>query len=336
LAVAVELTPGPTTTPSAGLNVSTTWATGKGSIGGVAPGSAWTNNVALAAGAASVSLVVAPGAVLAASVAWAPGSASITGGTAPGALLALATAWQPGGAQGIAPGAAWSVSAVWVGGAGSVPGTGDSTFSSNSLLLPFDGTVGSNAAPLDRSNNALTLTASSVFAISDTQFKYGQAGFFNGSARVVVPATSLLSFPGDMELQMWFYMLSKTNINFATLFELGTLEDGIMIRHGGNPGVWINNQRHALDQVEGLALNAWHHLAIARINSVVGIYLNGIQVASPTFSGTINSTAAQTFIGDSTHADNRFFNGYIDDLRIKKGVSTITGNFTPTGPHPTS
>jgi hypothetical protein len=214
----------------------------------------------------------------------------------------------------------------------------DALFSSNSLLIPFDGTVGSNAAPLDRSNNALTLTASSAFTISDTQFKYGQAGFFNGSARVVVPGTSLLSFPGDFELQMWFYMLSKSNTSFSTLLELGSYTDGLIIRHGDNPGIAINSSSFNLGtEIGGLALNTWHHVAVCRIGTTAKAYLNGQETGTATVTGTINGNVGQTFIGDSTHASSRFFNGYIDDLRIKKGVSTITGNFTPpTGPHPLS
>jgi hypothetical protein len=342
-AVSVEIGAGARTTPSAALNITTAWATGKASVGGIAPGAAWTIRVGWVPGKGSVSLLQAPGAALAAAVAWAPGVASITGGTAPGALLALGTAWQPGGAQGIGPGAAWSVSVVWVGGAGSVPGTGDSTFSNNSLLLTFDGTVGSNAAPLDRSNNALTLSVEGTanrFTISETQFKYGQAGFFNEGARVVVPETSLLSFPGDFELQTWFYMLSRGSA-YSTMLELGFYNDGIMIRPGAaDSGIWVNSFTKIANSnttLDALSLNAWNHIALSRIGTTLRIHFNGTQAHEVQgFTGTINGGVRGSYIGDSTHVPGRFFNGYIDDLRIKKGVSTITGNFTPTGPHPTS
>jgi hypothetical protein len=218
----------------------------------------------------------------------------------------------------------------------------DAPFSSNSLLIPFDGTVGSNAAPLDRSNNALTLTVEGTanrFTISETQFKYGQAGFFNEGARVVVPATSLLSFPGDFELQTWFYMLSRNS--YSTMLELGSYNNGIMIRPGAtDSGIWVNSGSqigNSNTTLNALSLNAWHHIALSRISTTLKVYINGIQAHEVQgLAGTINSGAANTFIGDSTHAPNRFFHGFIDDFRIKKGVSTITGNFTPVGPHPLS
>jgi hypothetical protein len=212
-----------------------------------------------------------------------------------------------------------------------------------SLYLSFDGTVGSNTAPVDLSGNNLAVTIQGTqtrYVVSNTQAKYAEAGFFDylssltsNNVRLQIAGTNLLSFPGDFELQLWFWMTSKTNVSFATLLELGQYTNGIMIRHGGNPGVYINSTTAlAVTAIQSLALSTWHHIAVCRIGTTAKVYINGVESASATVSGTINSTSAQTFIGDSTHSPNRFFSGYIDDLRILKGKCTITGNFTPTGP----
>ena len=348
LAVAVELTPGPTTTPSAGLNVSTTWATGKGSIGGVAPGSAWTNNVALAAGAASVSLVVAPGAALAAGVAWAPGSASITGGTAPGALLALATAWQPGGAQGIAPGAAWSVSVGWAGGAGSVPGT-DPTFSSVSLLLPFEGANNSTTFT-DASSNALTPSSvTGDVKISTAQLKYGNASalFTPGSNGAFIRYTpqTLLEFSADFTIEAWVYSTSTTDQIIGSSASDQNTQIFRLNQFGaaGNLSFYLNGTQVFDPTPAGLAINTHQHLAICRSGSSTRMFVNGFQIGptNTTWTGTFRMDVIGTFFFNGSRLTVEQggpydFTGHLDELRARK-TALYTSNFTPpTGPHPTS
>jgi hypothetical protein len=344
LAVAVELTPGPTTTPSAGLNISTTWATGKVSIGGVAPGAAWTNNVALAAGAASVSLVVAPGAALAAGVAWAPGSASITGGTAPGALLALGTAWQPGGAQGIAPGAAWSVSVVWAGGAGSVPGT-DPTFSSVSLLLPFEGANNSTTFT-DASSNALTPSSvTGDVKISTAQLKYGNASalFTPGSNGAFIRYTpqTLLEFSADFTIEAWVYSSETRNqIIGSSASDINTQIFRLNQISAGNLAFFLNGTQVFQPTPAGLVINTWHHLAICRSGTVTKMFVDGVQKGetNTSWTGTFRMDVIGTFFfnGSRYIADGIYdFTGHIDELRLTK-AARYTSNFTPTGPHPTS
>jgi hypothetical protein len=339
----VELTPGPTTTPSAGLNISTTWATGNGSIGGVAPGAAWTNNVAFAAGAASLSLVVAPGAALAASVAWAPGSASITGGTAPGALLALGTAWQPGGAQGIAPGAAWSVSAVWVGGAGSVPGT-DPTFSSVSLLLPFEGANNSTTFT-DASSNALTPSSvTGDVKISTAQLKYGSAsalftpGFNGGFIRYTPQA--LLQFSADFTIEAWVYSTSTTDqIIGSSASDQNTQIFRLNAGRTGTLSFYLNGASVFDATNANITANTWQHLAICRSGTSTRMFVNGFQIGptNTTWTGTFRMDVIGTFFFDGSRYEYPAsdFTGHIDELRLTK-AARYTSNFTPAGPHPTS
>jgi hypothetical protein len=339
----VQLTPGPTTTPSAGLNISTTWATGKGSIGGVAPGAAWTNNVALAAGAASVSLVVAPGAALAAGVAWAPGSAFITGGTAPGALLALATGWQPGGAQGIAPGAAWSVSVGWAGGAGSVPGT-DPTFSSVSLLLPFEGANNSTTFT-DASSNALTPSSvTGDVKISTAQLKYGNASalFTPGSNGAFIRYTpqTLLEFSADFTIEAWVYLTeTRDQIIGSSASDINTQIFRLNQISAGNLAFFLNGTQVFQPTPAGLAINTWHHLAICRSGTVTKMFVDGVQKGetNTSWTGTFRMDVIGTFFfNGSRYADGIYdFTGHIDELRLTK-AARYTSNFTPTGPHPTS
>ena len=66
--------------------------------------------------------------------------------------------------------------------------------------------------------------------------------------------------------------------------------------------------------------NAWSHLAFVRTNGLLGCFVNGVFKNSAVIgSGVINYDAgAAVMIGRS--AIDGYFNGYIDDFRITKGV----------------
>lgn len=76
--------------------------------------------------------------------------------------------------------------------------------------------------------------------------------------------------------------------------------------------------------------SAWHHIAVTRSGSSLRIFIDGTQ------TGTTNTTLGTASI-DNAIADYRVgsttdgalnFNGYIDDLRITRGVARYTANFT--------
>lgn len=79
-----------------------------------------------------------------------------------------------------------------------------------------------------------------------------------------------------------------------------------------------------------LALNDWNHVALVRNGDVFTAYLNGVSAVSYTISAgasLFNATNSITVGGSST--GGQFFNGFIDDLRITKGIARYTANFTP-------
>jgi len=325
-AVSVEIGAGARTTPSAALNLSTSWATGKGSITGVAPGAAWTNNVAWATGKASVSLVVAPGAALAAGVAWAPGSAFITGGTAPGAQLALATAWQPGGAQGIAPGAAWSVSAVWVGGAGSVPGT-DPTFSNVSLLLPLDGANNSTTfTDFSSSNFSMTRHGNAVITTTDPKYGTGSLLLQSTGDYISTPENSVFEFgTGDFTVECHCLFTSAENNG---LFTFGQLALSVF------SGNWWLTTTGLGGTPMGLhmAANTWAFVRVTRTGSSLRLFVDDVQVGN-TLTNATNLTGSTCAVGMYFSGGYTWL-GKIDNFRVTKGVARTDS--PPTGPFPTS
>jgi hypothetical protein len=81
-------------------------------------------------------------------------------------------------------------------------------------------------------------------------------------------------------------------------------------------------------------VTAWAHIAITRSGSTWYVFINGVLSYSQTLAGTLVQSQNTAYIGADI-PDSKYLNGYIDDLRITKGLARYTANFTPPqGPLP--
>jgi hypothetical protein len=74
--------------------------------------------------------------------------------------------------------------------------------------------------------------------------------------------------------------------------------------------------------------DVWHHIAIVRNGSAWACYVDGTSRATGTFSGGISNISSGPIIGADQNY-GRYFAGYIDEVRITKGIARYTSNFTP-------
>jgi len=75
-----------------------------------------------------------------------------------------------------------------------------------------------------------------------------------------------------------------------------------------------------------LTVGTWHHIALVRESGTCTLYVDGTSVASTTESGSIDG---QNLAIGGYYDTNFLYDGYLDDLRITKGVARYTANFTP-------
>ena len=86
------------------------------------------------------------------------------------------------------------------------------------------------------------------------------------------------------------------------------------------------NGSAVIDSGSAFPLNTWTHIALAKSGTSTKMFINGSQVGS-TYTDTNTYIQGAVTIGarfDGTTA----FNGYIDDVRISKGVARYTTTFT--------
>ena len=206
----------------------------------------------------------------------------------------------------------------------SVGGGGDPHYANVSLLLHGDGANASTVFT-DSSPTPKTLTAVGNAQISTTQSKFGGASmYFDGTGDyLTIPTTSDLYFPADFTIESWMW---KSSSGLQTLFH--GLANGSLSVQIGNTTIDIGRSQiaYVIQAAYAPTLNSWFHFALTRAGTTYRVFINGSIVGTVVDANALIDTS---FTIAATPTVINAWNGYIDDLRITKGVARYTANFTP-------
>lgn len=219
------------------------------------------------------------------------------------------------------------------------PVPNDPSFAFNSLLLHGNGTNGSTTIT-DSSGSPKTVTAVGNAQISTAQSKFGGASIaFDGNGDTLqVPKLGLINTDFTIEAWVRFSGTGSSQILVTTYntpaFQVGTF---IFSRTSTNAIIFQNAFGVGVTS-SALTVGLWYHVAaVYRHSSTTAqLFIDGVSQGTGSYSLTVE--APNLHIGGSSGDNNigaLWFNGYIDDLRITKGVARYTANFTPpTAPFP--
>ena len=215
--------------------------------------------------------------------------------------------------------------------------TGDAYYPQVSALLHFDGTNGSTTIT-DNSKNNLTVTSVNGAAISTAQSKFGGSScFFDGTNDYLsINYNSVFNFGTDsFTWESWIYPTNISGIDgiYATSGGTGANPKFVIHLNAGTPSIHYNNLTNGSDiyttATSAVSINTWTHLAFVRNGSNWTWYINGNSAGTGTNNTTITFTSQPTYIGYGGESYFTQFNGYIDEMRITKGIARYTSNFTP-------
>jgi hypothetical protein len=170
-------------------------------------------------------------------------------------------------------------------------------------------------------------------AISTAQSKFGGSSmYFDGSGDYLVapPSQNFAMGTGDFTIELWIntttaaddgiLQISTTAGGFATSYTnglmLAVVSGTLYYAVGGSASstsTSINNGN-------------WRHIAMARSGSTLQVFVDGTSVASVT---NTNSVTGTNLVIGGYYSTSYTLDGYINDLRITKGVARYTSNFTP-------
>jgi hypothetical protein len=215
----------------------------------------------------------------------------------------------------------------------------DPNFASVSLLLHMNGSDGS-ATFTNSSSNAVTVTASGGTQISTTQSQFGGSSgrFLSASHYLTIPKAGVANFgTADFTIEGWVWLQGKRD-DFGTIIANYTsFESGALLFAAGmaaTPEKWTlsyDGVYPGISSTASVAYQQWTHFAIVRSGSTISLYINGTSVGSAgVTNANFDGTGASFYVAASGDGlGNAGPNGYVDELRITKGVARYTANFTP-------
>jgi hypothetical protein len=211
-----------------------------------------------------------------------------------------------------------------------------------SLLLS-----GTNGGIIDNTakNNLETVGGASI---STTVSKFGGSSmYFDGTGDYLqAPNTMNANFgSGDFTVEFWMYASSQALAPIIHQTSYASNLGWIVWNYDGVNGATSTRKLTFMANGTGSTIttssdaysdNTWTHIAVVKYGTGtnnIRIYSNGIKIGEGTYS-TALSNATQPFIvggiinGVSWNS-TAYYNGYLQDIRVTKGIGRYTSNFTP-------
>jgi hypothetical protein len=187
---------------------------------------------------------------------------------------------------------------------------------------------------LDRSGNSNNATNGGALWQTTVEKFYGGAADFDGSSSVLTVPYSSDFDPdtGDYTVELWAYwdasqlgtLISWHGGNMSARWDLGCLS-------AGNLRFFIQNGTSYTVSTTVPTAN-WLHIAAQRRGNTMELFVNGSLAGTTTISGIWPAgSKSGPLIGcrNPSSGNVHHMNGYIQDVRIYKGIAKYTSSFSP-------
>lgn len=196
----------------------------------------------------------------------------------------------------------------------------------------------------DLKGHAVTLTGNA--ARSATQSKFGgYSAVFDGTGDYLTTPYVAADFnwwTGSFTLECWVFASSFSTWQYSdsvnlhsklignsgtastySYWSFGPIASGAVVFR-----YWNGSASNAATSTATVVSGQWNHIAVVFDGSKINIYVNGVGLATPV--SVIGTPQASTSVPLALGVLNsQYLAGYVDDLRITKGVARYTANFTP-------
>jgi hypothetical protein len=222
------------------------------------------------------------------------------------------------------------------------------------LALPFvsgglSSGFGDYAPSIKGSGTAKTIVSTSatianVSAASTSGLYYGSgASFSNSGIGISFASSSDFAFgTGDYTVECWIHRSNASSSSGSNaLWSIGTVntvgalslfyeDNSFMLRSQGTGDAIYTNDFSLTSS--NFSTQQWNHFAVCRKGATVTLYVNGVAAGiSTTSSRNVNTNP---FIVGSINPSGLYpFFGFMQDLRIYKGVAKYTGGFDVPRPY---
>lgn len=215
----------------------------------------------------------------------------------------------------------------------------DPYFSSVVALLHMDGADASTTFT-DVKGHAFTPAGNAQIDTAQSKFG-GASGLFDGTGdRITTPASADWDFgTGDFTIEFFvrFNVLPPAgeNNSYSIVGNYGSSTAGWLVQFRTDaPGARLTFGSSGDTPLDGFTWSpsaaTWYHTAVTRASGTVRAFADGVQIGSDvTNTEDISGSTGVLMIGALNFGPIQHLNGWLDELRITKGVARYTANFTP-------
>lgn len=163
--------------------------------------------------------------------------------------------------------------------------------------------------------------------------------YFNGASDIAASSTAGLNIGTVFTIELWFYRTSDTAAE-ASLIQKGEYDWRCTVTNT-NVGFYIRVGSVGTVNIGMTATinnNTWYHYAVSSDGTNVRLFLNGVLGATASTAGGAQDSTRIVSIGVNNASVGKvwYFPGYITGVRVVKGTSLYTTNFTIPTEYPTN
>jgi len=216
--------------------------------------------------------------------------------------------------------------ALYTGSTYTVPTAPLTNIANTSLLCNF-----TNAGIIDSTaKNVLETVGNAQIDTGTKKFGTGSLEFDGTGDYILVNGGSNFEFgSGNFTIEAWVYLNSTSG--FQIIYDQRTTATQAVptIYLDGTSLRYYVSGADRITAGTALSTGTWYHIAVSRSGTSTKMFLDGTQTGSTYTDSTsyINGANRPALGVDGGNLSNQL-NGYIDDLRITKGVARYTANFT--------
>lgn len=193
---------------------------------------------------------------------------------------------------------------------------------------------GANNGTVFTDDTGKTITSSGTISTKTNHYKVGTSSiYFGTSAMLSLDASADWQFgTGDFTIE--FYMSTTQAVNYPCI--MAQYQDnswGVFLNSTGKVGFY--NHPNATTYWSNTSVNdsVWHHVAMVRYSSNFYIYVDGVSDITPVAMTSNHAANVSLRIGYDS-ANTYYQQGYLDQIRISKGIARYTADFVPPGEIP--
>ena len=178
----------------------------------------------------------------------------------------------------------------------------------------------------DQSSSAHTVTNNGASFQTSVKKFYDGAADFSGNGKVTVSGNDFAFGTGDYTIEMWVYhtALGAQATYFGDTY--GSTAGVYFYKNSANYiGVYYSSQIATGGTL--IPQNSWVHVAAVRNAGTTTVYVNGSPDGSS--ADSTNLTVTDYGVGETPGGNSGSMEGYIQDVRVYKGIAKYTSSFSP-------